>query len=79
MLINKKGVNKLLTYCNPIIKSIDHQIKSHFDKINVYYTYPCLIHHNNNMDSDRRILNNQKKRPGEYWRKFRQGRIEILN
>jgi glycosyl transferase, family 25 len=79
MLINKKGVNNLLKYCNPITKSIDHQIKQSFNNINVYYTYPSLIHHNNDMDSDRRILNNQESKASVFWRKHRQGRIEILN
>ena len=79
MLINKKGVNKLLKYCKPITKSIDHQIKGLFNYINVYYTYPTLINHNNNMDSDRRILNKQAKRASYHWRNTRQSRIEILN
>ena len=79
MLINKKGVNKLLRYCNPINQSIDHQIKKNFSNLNVYYTYPCLIHHNNDMDSDRRILNNQEKKASIFWRKIRQNKIEILN
>ena len=79
MLINKKGVKKLLKYCTPIRMSIDHQIKHTFNKLNVYYTYPSLIHHNNNMDSDRRILNKQEKRASSYWRNIRQPRIDILN
>ena len=79
MLINKKGVNNLLKYCNPINQSIDHQIKKQFNNINVYYTYPCLIHHNNDMDSDRRILNKQEKKASIFWRKVRQNKIEILN
>jgi len=79
MLMNRKGVDKLLKYCNPITKSIDHQIKSKFNMINVFYTYPSLIHHNNDMDSDRRILNNQESKASIYWRKYRQSKIEILN
>lgn len=79
MLINKNGINKLLKYCQPITKSLDHQIKQHFDKINAFYLSQPLIFHNNELNSDRRIINKAKhSKASIIWRKLKQNKITIL-
>ena len=80
MLINKTGRNKLLEICLPIKKSIDHHLKKYFNNyLKVYYVNPPLIKHNNEIDSDRRIINNQKKRPNKKWIKNKQTYVKIIN
>ena len=64
MLINKGGCTKLIAQTTPLHKSIDHQLKEVFNKsLKVYYANPPLITHDNELDSDRRILNKTSSKP----------------
>ena len=79
MLINKGGCAKLIKHTTPLRKSIDHQLKEEFNKsLKVYYANPPLITHNNELDSDRRILNNTSRKPSLKWRKYKQNNVEIM-
>jgi glycosyl transferase family 25 len=79
MLINRGGCAKLIAQTTPLRKSIDHQLKEEFNKsLKVYYANPPLITHNNELDSDRRILNKTSNKPSLKWRKFKQNNVEII-
>jgi GR25 family glycosyltransferase involved in LPS biosynthesis len=79
MLVNRDGCTKLIAQTTPLRKSIDHQLKEEFNKsLKVYYVNPPLITHNNNLDSDRRILNKTSSKPSLKWRSYKQNNVEIM-
>lgn len=66
MLINKKNINKLLNLMIPMTYPIDNQIRNHFDKLNIYYTYPNIINQNKDFISIRRVIDGLPQ--SKYWK-----------
>tara|TARA_B100001093_G_scaffold243566_1_gene233328 strand:+ start:532 stop:1317 length:786 start_codon:yes stop_codon:yes gene_type:complete len=76
MLIKRRTLPLLLEKNIPISNNIDQAIKNKvFKHINVYYLYPPLVTHNNEIESDRRVLSNLTPLTG--WFKHVQNRVKI--
>jgi len=76
MLINTKIIPLLLKSHLPIKDNIDQTMKNVlFKKMNVYIFNPPLILHNNNFDSQRRLLSNRSGKTT--WSKFIQNKVVI--
>jgi glycosyl transferase family 25 len=50
-ILNKKKIHKLINTMVPIIKSIDVQLRSHFDRLNIYYFYKNIVKQNQDIKS----------------------------
>ena len=77
MIINIKAINSLLKNITPIDDYIDQVNKKKKKNLNKYYIIPPLVKHNNQIDSDRRIISNKSGLTS--WFKKIQPKITILN
>ena len=76
MLINTKILPILLKYHLPIRDNIDQTMKNIlFKKLNVYIFNPPLILHNNDFESQRRLLSNKSGKTN--WGRYIQNKISI--
>lgn len=76
MLINTKILPSLLKNHLPIKDNIDQTMKNvMFKKMNVYIFNPPLILHNNDFDSQRRLLSNRSGKTT--WSKYIQNKVVI--
>ena len=76
MLIKRRILPLLLKKHIPISGNIDQTMKNKlFKHLNVYYLYPPLVTHNNEIESDRRVVSNRKPLTG--WFKHVQNRVKI--
>ena len=66
MLLNKKGIQKLLNIVLPINNPIDLEIAINNKKLNIYYFEPKLIIPNNDFYSEISLIKNNKK---QYYQK----------
>ena len=77
MLIRKNKLPYLLKNNIPLKEYIDQNIKNNlFSTLKIFYVYPPLITHNNNIASDRRITSSKK--PLTKWFKLKQHKITIV-
>ena len=60
MMINKKGVKKLLKVLLPMKYPIDTSIAKNNKKFNIYFLNPSIINHNNNFKSEILYLDEKK-------------------
>ena len=76
MLIKRRLLPFLLKKHVPISDNIDQTFKNKlFKDLNVYYVYPPLVTHNNEIDSDRRVVSNKKATTR--WFRDVQNRVKI--
>ena len=78
MLFKKSSIKKFLDVCSPLHNSIDFQLRQNYHKFNIYYTIPLLIFQNTEMDSVRRIFNNEPKKASNAWLNHKQSRVIIV-
>ena len=78
MLFKKSSIQKFLDVCSPLHNSIDFQLRQNYHKFNIYYTIPLLIFQNTEMDSVRRIFNNEPKKASKMWLNHKQSRVIIV-
>ena len=79
MLVKKQTVIELLQIMKPINDDFDIQIKNKYNKYNnIYYFNPPLILHNNNINSDRRVIDGSSPKAHVLWRNKIQTQIKIV-
>jgi GR25 family glycosyltransferase involved in LPS biosynthesis len=79
MLVKKKTVIDLLKIMEPVDNDFDVQIKNKYNKYhNIYYFNPPLILHNNNINSDRRVIDGSSPKSHVLWRNKIQTQIKIV-
>jgi len=78
MLINKKCLDTIIKKNLPIDNDIDQSLNKRCRKLKVYYVYPPLVTHNNELDSMRRIYSNQTKQSSKRWLNHTQKKITII-
>jgi len=60
-MVNKKCLKVLIQKSKPLITAIDNQIKDFaFKNLNIFYSYPPIITHNYNFNSDNNRINKNK-------------------
>ena len=79
ILVKKESLKKMISAMTPVTTDFDVQLRNNYNKFNnVYYFNPPLILHNNNINSDRRVIDGKSPKAGYLWRNDIQNKVTIV-
>ena len=79
MLFKKQSIIDIHKEMIPVDNDFDVYIRDKYNKKKlIYYCYPPIIMHNNNLNSDRRIIDGSSPKAGNFWRNNLQKKITII-
>jgi hypothetical protein len=79
MLFKKQSIIDIYKDILPVNDDFDVYIRDKYNKNkNIYYAYPPIILHNNELNSDRRIIDGNSPKAGFSWRTLVQSKVTIL-
>lgn len=79
MLFKKQSIINIHKEMIPVNNDFDVYIRDKYNKkSNIFYCYPPIILHNNNLNSDRRVIDGSSPKAGFSWRNIVQPQVTIL-